>query len=189
MWRDGNPRSRYASNQTPSRLVSTGVRLAITLALVGLLACSNDDTDSDRGRVATTSVEREAVQEPSSPDAAVPCPGSVPRRGIDADVPSADGLPYVDEAVVERSDAEMALTLIEGDLRDRYSGIVDVVVGPGFGRAWVGVQGGPYAVVAVDDFAVVAVLASLEDCPEGLELHVILHGVPVFFGAKTQNCR
>jgi hypothetical protein len=92
-------------------------------------------------------------------------------------------LPYVDEAVVERNDAEMALTVIEGDLQDRYSGIVDVVVGPGFGRAWVGVQDGPYAVVAVDDFAVVAVLASLEDCPEGVELHVTLHGVPVFFGA------
>jgi hypothetical protein len=159
------------------------VRLAITLALVGLLARSNDDTDSDRGRAATTSGEREAVQEPSSPDAAVPCPGSVPRRGIDEDAPSADALPYVDEAVVERNDAEMALTVIEGDLQDRYSGIVDVVVGPGFGRAWVGVQDGPYAVVAVDDFAVVAVLASLEDCPEGVELHVTLHGVPVFFGA------
>jgi hypothetical protein len=159
------------------------VRLAITLALVGLLACSNDDADSDRGRAATTSGEREAVQEPSSPDAAVPCPGSVPRRGIDEDAPAADALPYVDEAVVERNDAEMALTVIEGDLQDRYSGIVDVVVGPGFGRAWVGVQDGPYAVVAVDDFAVVAVLASLEDCPEGVELHVTLHGVPFFFGA------
>jgi hypothetical protein len=159
------------------------VRLPITLALLGLLACSNDDVDSDPGRAATTSVEREAVQEPSSPDAAVPCPGSVPRRAIDEGAPSADALPYVDEAVVERSDAEMALTLIEGDLRDRYPGIVDVVVGPGFGRAWVGVQGGPYAVVAVDDFAVVAVLASLEDCPEGVELHVTLHGVPIFFSA------
>ncbi|HZA41548.1 MAG TPA: hypothetical protein VFA00_13105 [Actinomycetota bacterium] len=92
-------------------------------------------------------------------------------------------MPYVDEAVVERSDAEMALALIEGDLRDRYSGIVDVVVGPGFGRAWVGLQGGPYAVVAVDDFAVVVVLASLEDCPEGVELHMTHHGVPIYFGA------
>jgi hypothetical protein len=173
--------SVFASNQTPRRIVFKRVRLAITVALVGLLACSNDDTDSDSGSAATTSVEREA--EPSSPDAAVPCPGSVPRRGIDEDAPSADALPHVDEAVIERTNAEMALTLIEGDLRDRYSGIVDVVVGPGFGRAWVGVQGGPYAVVAVDDFAVVAVLASLEDCPEGVDLHVTLHGVPVFFGA------
>ena len=37
--------------------------------------------------------------------------------------------------------------------------------------------------VAVDDFAVVAVLASLEDCPVGVELHVTLHGVPIFFSA------
>jgi hypothetical protein len=158
------------------------VRLVITLALVGLLACSSDDTDSDRGGAAT-SVEREAAQEPSSPDAAVPCPGSVPRRGINEAAPSADALPYVDEAVVDRRDAEMALPLIERDLRDQYSRIVDAVVGPGFGRAWVGVQGGPYAVVAVDDFAVVAVLASVEDCPEGVELHVTLRGVPIFFGA------
>lgn len=178
-----SPAGMFTSNQTPRRLVCKRVRLAIILALVGLLACSNDDMDADRGSAATTSVERKAVQEPSSPDAAVPCPESVPRRGIDEDAPSADGLPHVHEAVVERSDAEMALTLIESDLRDRYSDIVGVVVSPGFGRAWVGVQGGPYAVVAVDDFAVVAVLASLEDCPEGVELHVTLHGVPVFFGA------
>jgi hypothetical protein len=26
------------------------------------------------------------------------------------------------------------------------------------------------------------VLASLEDCPEGVGLHVTLHGVPIFFG-------
>jgi hypothetical protein len=177
------PCSIITSNQTPRSLVYKHVRLVITLALVGLLACSNDDTASEGGRDATTSVEREAVQERSSPDAAVPCPGSVPRRGINDGAPSADALPYVDEAVVDRRDAEMALPLIEGDLRDRYSGIVAVVVGPGFGRAWVGMQGGPYAVVAVDDFAVVAVLASLEDCPQGVELHVTLRGVPIFFGA------
>jgi hypothetical protein len=171
------------ANQRPRRLVCKSVRLTIAVALLGLLACSNDDTDSDRDSTTTTSVGREAVWEPSSPDAAVPCPGSVPRRGIDDDAPAADALPYVDEAVVERSDAEMALTRIEDDLRDRYSGIVDVVVGPGFGRAWVGEQGGPYAVVAVDDFAVLAVLASLEDCPVGVELHVTLHGVPIFFSA------
>jgi hypothetical protein len=173
----------YLANRRPRRLVSRGVRLAITLALLGLIACSNDDMDSDRDPATMTSLQREAVQESSSPDAAVPCPGSVPRRGIDAGAPAADALPYIDEAVVERSHAEMVLTRIEGELRDRYSGIVDVVIGPGFGRAWVGEQGGRYAVVAVDDFAVVAVLASLEDCPEGVELHVTLHGVPIFFVA------
>lgn len=116
------PCSIITSNQTPRSLVYKHVRLVITLALVGLLACSNDDTASEGGRAATTSIERQAVQERSSPDAAVPCPGSVPRRGINDGAPSADALPYVDEAVVDRRDAEMALPLIEGDLRDRYSG-------------------------------------------------------------------
>ncbi|MGH9228421.1 MAG: hypothetical protein ACRD07_06760 [Acidimicrobiales bacterium] len=159
------------------------MRFAIALMLVGLLACSDGGTDSGRAPAGTRLVEPGPIERPSSADAAVQCPGSVPRRGVDEGGASADALPYIDDAVVDRSDAETALPLIEGDLRGRYSGIVDVVVGPGFGRAWVGEQGGSYAVVAADDLAVVAVLASVEDCPQGVELHVTLHSVPVFFVA------
>ena len=64
MWRDTNPRSIYASNQTPWRLVSTGVPLAIALVPLGLLGCSDDDTDSDCAGVATTPAEREPVEQP-----------------------------------------------------------------------------------------------------------------------------
>ena len=66
MTRGGDLHSGDVSNQTPWRLVSTGVRLAIALALVGLLAYSDGDTDSDGAGAATTSVEREPVEQPGA---------------------------------------------------------------------------------------------------------------------------
>jgi hypothetical protein len=67
-WRDAKPRSIYASNQTAWRLVSTGVRLAIALCLSGLLACSDDDTDSHGAGAASTSGERVEQPEDAAPD-------------------------------------------------------------------------------------------------------------------------
>ena len=54
-------------------------------------------------------------------------------------------------------------------------------VGPGFGRAWTGQNGGKYQVVNVDDYAIIIHLQTPADCPPPPALYTAINNVPLFF--------
>jgi hypothetical protein len=111
-----------------------------------------------------------------------PCPRSVPRRLVDGIVPdSGDPLPYIDYAVTNRATVEAMLATDESELRRTYPRVSRVEVGPGFGAAWKGANGGPSSIVLVDDYAVVVHLPAASACPGPPELYNELHGAPVFY--------
>jgi hypothetical protein len=157
---------------------------ALVLALfVGLTGCTDDAPDVVEPRSSSATATTAGIATQSSGTAAS-CPGSVPRRGVDdaAEV-SADALPYIDNAVTDREVALAVMSDAEAELTARLPGVMDVVIGPGFGRAWVGENGGVYAVVPIDDYAFTVVLNSLSDCPIGTDLHRSEGGIPLFFVA------
>jgi hypothetical protein len=109
------------------------------------------------------------------------CPGSVPRRLVDGTVAGGDALPYIDNATTDRAPVEQALIADEPLLRDRYPAMKGAEVGPGFGAAWRGQNGGPSEVVDVDDYAIIVHLSSAAACPRPPALYNALPDVPVFF--------
>ena len=109
------------------------------------------------------------------------CPGSVPRRLVDGTVAGADALPFIDNATTNRDSVEQTLTRAESQLRNRYPAMTHAEVGPGFGAAWRGQNGGQYDVVNVDDYAIIVHLSSAEACPQGTALYGALPNTPVFF--------
>jgi hypothetical protein len=115
------------------------------------------------------------------PTSTAACAGSVPRRLVDGTVAGADGLPFIDNATTDRASVERTLAAGEPELRARYPGMTRAEVGPGFGAAWRGQNGGQYDVVDVDDFAIVVHLSSAAACPQGSALYSALQGAPVFF--------
>jgi hypothetical protein len=116
----------------------------------------------------------------SSSDApGVPCPDSVLRRADGGD-PGADGLPNVDDAVVDRADAVEIFEANRDVLLDRYDATA-IELGRGFGRAWQGENGGDYMVVNVDDFGILVTLRSIDECPAGADLYRRAGGIPLFF--------
>lgn len=111
---------------------------------------------------------------------ATACPGSVPRRTIDPGEAIADALPYIDNAVTSPSTAQGALSDHESELLQRYHA-VSIEVGPGFGRAWRGQNGGQYEVVDVDDYGLIVHLQAESDCPSPPGLYTSVSNVPLFF--------
>ena len=109
------------------------------------------------------------------------CPESVPRRLVDGVIAGADALPYIDNAFTDRDQVERALVEDEPLLRSRYPAMTSAEVGPGFGAAWTGQNGGAYDVVNVDDFAIVVHLSSVAGCPSPEVLHGELYQAPVVF--------
>jgi hypothetical protein len=109
------------------------------------------------------------------------CPGSLPRRLVDGTVAGADGLPFIDNATTNRASVEQTLASAEAQLRDLYPAMTRAEVGPGFGAAWQGQNGGQTEVVNVDDFAIIVHLSSAAACPQGTALYNALDGTPVFF--------
>lgn len=109
------------------------------------------------------------------------CPGSVPRRLVDGTVAGADALPYIDNATTNRASVEQTLASAESQLRDRYPAMTHAEVGPGFGAAWRGQNGGQYDVVNVDDYAIIVHLSSAAACPQGTALYGARPDAPVFF--------
>ena len=113
--------------------------------------------------------------------ASLACPNSVHRRLFDGVVENADALPFIDDANTDFLFTGRVLNAGTGELRGRYPGFVRAEVGPGFGRAWEGENGGPASIRDVDDFAIVIHLESAAACPVDSALHVSFEGVPLFF--------
>ena len=124
----------------------------------------------------------EAAPATSAPIGLTQCEGSVVRR-VDGGNPSADALPALESAITEPLAAQAAFEQAALVVADRY-GAMSVELAEGFGRAWVGENGGAYDVVDIDDFGIVVELSSDSACPTGSELHVSEAGLPLFFFAS-----
>jgi hypothetical protein len=114
------------------------------------------------------------------------CPGSVPRRLIDADPPtSADGLPPLESVITDRQHAVNVLAETDAELHSMYPRLRTLEVGPGFGRAWTGDVTAAsitnVSIVDVDDYAIQVGFTDPADCPHGAALYASLQGVPLFF--------
>lgn len=114
------------------------------------------------------------------------CPGSVPRRLIDADPPSsADGLPPRESAITDRQHVVNVLAETDAELHSMYPRARRFEGGPGFGRAWTGdvapASTTDVSIVDVDDYAIDVILTDPADCPQGAALYASLQGVPLFF--------
>jgi hypothetical protein len=113
------------------------------------------------------------------------CPDSVPRRAVEGGVPSdGDALPELSNAVTEPAAAEATLERDSASLKQRYPAAFDLRVGPGFGWAWTGVNGGDYSIVQVESFGIEVRLADPASCPIGSELYVYsgtFPSAPLFF--------
>jgi hypothetical protein len=114
------------------------------------------------------------------------CPGSIPRRLIDADPPtSADGLPPLESVITDRQHAVNVLAETDAELHSMYPRLRTLEVGPGFGRAWTGdvtpASTTNVTIVDVDDYAIQVVFTDPADCPQGAALYASLQGVPLFF--------
>jgi hypothetical protein len=112
---------------------------------------------------------------------AAPCPASVPRRSLDSTVVNADALPYIANATTDRSHVSAVLAATTAELRRRYPHMITAEVGPGFGRAWTGQNGGKYQVVNIDDYAIVVHFQATADCPPPPALYAAINNVPLFF--------
>lgn len=116
---------------------------------------------------------------PTTPSGGDPCPGSVIRR-VDGGDPQADALPPLTDAATDAAVAQAELDRRRDELLERYDAL-SVDLGPGFGRAWAGVNGGRFAEVDVDDYGILVALRRPADCPVGEALHQALDRVPLFF--------
>jgi hypothetical protein len=103
--------------------------------------------------------------------------------GIEEAQLSADGLPYFTGAVTERATVERALQESRSRLLADNPEVTDITVGPGFRRAWKGVNGGPYEIVYVHDYALLLHVKSDQDCPRGDKPLTFPSGVEVFYTA------
>lgn len=149
--------------------VLTGAGLTSVVAVVGLLVAGGSEPD-EANVVATGGGASLDV---------LPCPGSVLRR-VDGGDPGADALPPLESAATDRRDAEAVLERRRNELTTRYDA-ARITIGPGFGRAWAGVNGGAYDLVDVDDVALLVEVRDIADCPTGASLHTGIDGVPLFF--------
>ena len=120
-----------------------------------------------------------------APPASTQCPQSVPRRLVDGGSNvSADALPYIDNATTDRAHVAQVLAANTQSLTS-YQGYIRAEVGPGFGRAWTGQNGGQYQVVNVDDYAIIVHLDNASNCPQGVGLYTSIQDVPLFFVVDT----
>jgi len=105
------------------------------------------------------------------------CRGSVPLERV-----GPDGLPSVREVAVDPVAAQRSLRTREASLRTRYPNVVDVRIGPGYGRAYDVSDEGRITVLAIDDYAIIVTLRSRRDCPQLAQMPVVGIGadVPVF---------
>jgi hypothetical protein len=95
---------------------------------------------------------------------------------------SADGLPNIAGATTDRHRVEAVLQADRPHLLDGDRHVSAVSVGEGFGRAWKGQNGGRYAIVRVQDYAILLHVASAADCPRGKGLPALsIDGVPIFY--------
>jgi hypothetical protein len=133
----------------------------------------------DQGR--TISARGSANDPRTAAETSNACAGSVQRGLIDGAAESADALPPVEDANTDAARTAQVLQAGTDELRRRYPGFVRAEIGPGFGRAWTGQNGGTVAIVAVEDFAIVVHLDSESACPAGAALHTSFEGVPLFF--------
>jgi hypothetical protein len=115
---------------------------------------------------------------PNASEVAALCPGSIAGRAE-----SADGLPNVHEILVDGSQVQAVLAGNEAALRSRYPNVTSLEVGPGFGQAWDGTNGGGYGIVEVRDFGIIVHLRSRADCPSGESLFASIGRVPLFFAS------
>lgn len=119
--------------------------------------------------------------------AATPCPHSVHRRLVEGgQPPSADALPNINDSVTDRAVAVGALSDSKVALKSVYPTAVSMTVGPGFGWAWDGENGGKYNVVEVADFAIVVELPTATDCPTPPGLYTGTRNVPLFFVVRDK---
>ena len=111
---------------------------------------------------------------PRPPRDAVDC-----TLGLIAAEMSADGLPSLADATTDPARAELALAGNRDRLLETYRDAVSVSVGPGFGRAWTGVHGGPYSIVPVRDYAIIVQVPTPAQCPSHSPPPAWVDGVPV----------
>ena len=118
---------------------------------------------------------------PSASQTFESCPGSVPRRTIEGTEIGADALPNADDSITDPARATEILSDNIDELRRRYPASVNAEVGPGFGRAWTGDNGGEYRIVSVDDYGIVVHFATETACPTGGDVHAGIGNMPLFF--------
>jgi streptogramin lyase len=109
------------------------------------------------------------------------CPGSMPLERI-----GADGLRPIAAVTTDATTAQRSLEEREASLRARYPRVVDVEVGPGYGRAYDVSEHGRITVLAVDDYAIIVTLRSRSDCPDLAQMPAVEigQGVPVFLAFR-----
>ena len=134
-------------------------RLPLTAVAMTLLACSSG-----------------VRSQPNASSVAKLCPGSALGE-------TADGLPNLQEASTSEAHAQGVLKSHEQAFRSRYANVTNLEIGPGFGRAWDGTNGGAYTVVPVRDFAIIVHMQSQNDCPVGETLFATIERVPLFFAS------
>jgi hypothetical protein len=103
--------------------------------------------------------------------------------GKTAEEMTADGLPNLTDAMTDLSRAQLVMAANRDRLLARYPGAVSVSVGAGFGRAWTDVNGGPYTIVPVSDYAIIVQVPTAALCPRGAPLPSPVDGVPVLLSA------
>src|SRR5690349_18557566 len=72
--------------------------------------------------------------------------------GMPGDSMSADGLPNIEGATTNRQVVEEQLRQNLTALQQEHPEAVAIDVGPGYGRAWTGTNGGPFKIVHVKDW-------------------------------------
>ena len=163
-----------ATHRSRRRLVLVTVSVLAVVVVVGVAVLW---TRHDRGPTVATV--------PGTVAASVACPRSIPRRSVEPGVDvSADALPPLASAMTDAAVVARTLADNEDELHRRYPGLVSAEVGPGFGRAWTGTNGGPVQIVDVDDYAIVVHLDSLRSCAN-VPLYAGVGNVPVFVVAPT----
>jgi hypothetical protein len=161
----------------PALYGGPGGMLSVVSEIAGRVVLMGSAPELDRYYV------RDATATPqrSFPDAstvAALCPYPTPLERM-----SADGLPNIAGAVVDPRRAQAVLARNAAALRIRYPKLTRVEVGPGFGRAWTGQNGGAYSVVAIRDYGILVHLRGRADCPVGSRLFASVEGIPLFFAS------
>ncbi|MDH4148012.1 MAG: hypothetical protein OEY23_22880 [Acidimicrobiia bacterium] len=168
----------------PALAGSPGGMLLLTAAVGGRVVMMGTAPELDRYYVLDAAVLAGTTDQAAGPSLApafTACPGSVARRAVEGTPVGADGLPHLDGAIIDPLVADRVLSDSLEQLRRTHPALVTAEVGPGFGRAWVGENGGDHRVVDVDDFGIVVHLSHEVDCP-GADLdNAAIRDVPLFF--------
>ena len=152
---------------------SSGGTLQYVLGVGDRIAILGSAPELDRYFVLDlASSEDRALRVPAN---AVDC---VPRVVIDA--LNADGLPALENVITSEHQITGLASALADRIRARYPNVIDVGVGPGWGRAWTD-QGGQIRVVPVDDYAIVATVGTAADCPTIPGYGAGIDGATVFF--------